>query len=80
MNSNKSYENVETCYICKEKFKNSHVKDKKYRKVRDHFHYAEEHRGAAHSIFNLKYIAPKEIAIVFHNGCQTMIIISSQKS
>ena len=27
------------CYICKEKFENKHLKDKKYRKVRDHCHY-----------------------------------------
>ena len=29
--------------------------DKKYRKARDHYHYSGEHRGAAHSICNLKY-------------------------
>ena len=38
-----------------------HVKNKKYRKVRDHCH-------AAHSIYILKYSVPKEIAVVFHNG------------
>ena len=31
-------------------------------------HYAVEYRGAAHSIYNLKYSIPKEIAIVFRNG------------
>ena len=30
----KSYENAKICYICKEKFKNNYLKDKKYRKVR----------------------------------------------
>ena len=40
----------------------------KHRKVRDHCHYTEENRGAAHSICNLKYSVPKKIHIVFHNG------------
>ena len=26
---------------------------------RDHFHYTEEYRGAAHTICNLKYSVPK---------------------
>ena len=30
-----SYENAKICYICKEKFENKYVKDKKYCKVRD---------------------------------------------
>ena len=34
-----SYENAKICYICKEKFGNIYLKDKKYRKVRDHCHY-----------------------------------------
>ena len=44
------------------------MKDKKYRKVRDHCHYIGEYRGAVHSICNLKYSITKEISIVFHNG------------
>ena len=43
------------------------MKDKKHRKVRGHCHYTGQHRGAVHSICNLKYSAPK-ISIVFHNG------------
>ena len=35
--------------------------------VRDHCHYTGEYRGAAHSICNLKYSAPKKVPIVFHN-------------
>ena len=54
-----SYENANLCYICKEKLENKHLKDKKYRKVRDHCHYAGEYRGAARSICNLKYSVPK---------------------
>ena len=49
-----SYENSKICYICKEKFQTKYLKDKKYRKVRDHCHYTGEYRGAAHSICNLK--------------------------
>ena len=44
------------------------MKDKKYRKVRDHCHYTGEYRSAEHSICKLKYSAPKKIPIVFHNG------------
>ena len=51
-----------------ESYENKYLKDKKYRKVRHHCHYAGEFRGAAHSICNLKYSVPKKIPIVFHNG------------
>ena len=63
-----SYENAKICYICKEKFENKHLKDKKYHKVRDHCHYTGKYRGSGHSICNLKYSVPKKILIVFHNG------------
>ena len=36
-----SYENAKICYICKEKFENKYLKDKKYRIVRD-CHYTGE--------------------------------------
>ena len=49
-----SYENAKICYICKEKFENKYSKDKKYCKVRDHFHYTGEYRVAVHSIVCLK--------------------------
>ena len=56
-----SYENANICYICKKKkILNKYLQDKKYRKVRDHCHYTEEYRGAAHSICNLKYSVPKK--------------------
>ena len=29
--------------LCKEKLENIYVKDKKYRKVRDHWHYTRKH-------------------------------------
>ena len=63
-----SYENTRICYICKEKFENKYLKDKKYRKVADHCHYTEEYRGAAHNICHSKYSVSKRIPIVFHNG------------
>ena len=34
-----SYKNAKICYICKEKFENKNVKDKKYCRVRGHCHY-----------------------------------------
>ena len=43
------------------------MKDKKYRKVRDHCHYTEEYRSASHSICNLKYSIPEKIPIAFYN-------------
>ena len=63
-----SYENIEICYICQEKFENKYLKYKKYYKDRDHCHYTWKYRGAAHSICNLKYSVPKKNSIVFHNG------------
>ena len=63
-----SYENAKTCYICKDNFENKYLKDKKYRKVRDHCYYTGEYRRAAHSICNLKHCEPKKVPTVFHNG------------
>ena len=67
----KSYEKRKVCYICKKESstdKNTKKTFKLYHKVRDHCHYTEKFRGAAHSISNLKYKTPKEIPVVFHNG------------
>ena len=38
------------------------------KKVKDHCHYTENFRGAAHNICNLKYKVPKEIPIITHNA------------
>ena len=62
-----SCENEKLCYICKGKFEEKYAKNKKYRKVRDYFHYTVEYSGGAHSMCNLKYSIPKEVAIIFHN-------------
>ena len=59
---------TKSCLICKEKFENKYVKDKKYSKVRDYCHNTEEYRGAVDSICNLKYSVPKKIPIDFCNG------------
>ena len=48
-------------------FEEEDINDKKYRKVRDHCHYTGKHKGAVHSICNLKYSIPREIPIVFCN-------------
>ena len=60
-----SYQKSKSYYICKEKIENKYVTDKKYRKVRDHSHYAGKYRDAAHSICNLKYCIPKQISYCF---------------
>ena len=45
--------------FCKEKLENKYVKDKKFRKIRDHCHYTGEYKGS--------YNVPKNIPIAFHN-------------
>ena len=69
---NKSYEKQKVCYKCRKGFStdddNEVALNKKYQKVTDHCHYTGKFRGAAHDICNLRYKAPKEIPIVFHNG------------
>ena len=70
-----SPENTNICYICKVnfsifnyigKFENK-LKDK-YPEVRDDCHYAGKYRGAANSIYNLKYRVPERTPVVFYNG------------
>ena len=63
----KKHNKQEVCYICRKEF-NTDDSDKKYHKVKDHFHYTGKYRGAAHDIYNLRYKIPKEIPVVFHNG------------
>ena len=61
-----SYVNAKICYICNKKIENKYLKDKK--KVGVRCHYTEEYKGAAHSIWNLKYSVSKKVPIAFHNG------------
>ena len=42
--------------------------NKKHHKVRDHCHYTGAYRGAAHSICNIKYNAPRKISVIVHNA------------
>ena len=46
------------CYICKNEF-STDDDNKEYRKVRDHYHFAEKYGGVAHNICNLRYKTPK---------------------
>ena len=66
---NKSYGNAKIFYVCKGKFENKYLKDKKIcKKNRDLCHYTGECRAAANSICILKHSVPEKIPIVFHNG------------
>ena len=42
-------------------------KDKKYRKVSDHCHYADKYRDAVPSICNIRFNMSNEIPVVFYN-------------
>ena len=61
-----SCKNQELCHICEKEFCTDN--NKKMRKVRDHCHYTEKYRGAAHSKCNLNNKIVKEIPALFHNG------------
>ena len=60
-------------------FEDEYANNKKYRKVRDRYHYTGDERVAAHSIYNLKYSISKKNAAVFHDGSydEMMIIVRS---
>ena len=47
------YDNATSCWICNKEF--SEDNGKKNYKVRDHCHFMEKFRGAAHNLCNLKY-------------------------
>ena len=64
----KMHNKHKVCYICKKRFITDD-NNKIYHKVRDHCHYTGNYEGAAHDIWNLRYKIPKEIPVVFHNGC-----------
>ena len=55
------------CYICKKRF-STDDSNKKYFKVRDHFHFTEKYRGVARDICNLRYKTLKETRVAFHDG------------
>ena len=66
--TNKKAAGVLSVILAKKNLKINIWKIKKYRRVRDHCHYAGLYIGAAHSICNLKYSVPKNNPIVFHCG------------
>ena len=47
------HENAKISFICKEKFEDKCIKDKKHCKVRDHCHYTREHSAAVHFIHDI---------------------------
>ena len=62
------HEKEKLCYMYRKLF-SANNKNKKYRKVKDHCHYTGKYRGTAHSICNLRCNIPREVLVVFHNGC-----------
>ena len=63
----KLHQDATTCYICGKIFLKMFATDKNYRKVRDHCHFTGKYRGAVHNICNLRFHAPNEIPVDFHN-------------
>ena len=60
----KEFQSDSTCHICEEEFS----RDKKTnRKVRDHYHFTGEFRGAAHNECNLSCRKPLILPVIFHN-------------
>ena len=62
----KDHENATQCWICEQEIRNN----KNNPKVRDHCHFKDKYRGAAHRYCNLKLkVKPGEtkIPVVFHN-------------
>ena len=57
----KLYRQQKVCYIYKKGF-STDDDNKKYQKVRDHFHFTDKYRGAAHDICNLRNKTQKEIS------------------
>ena len=72
-----SYENAKICYVCKGKFENEYLNDKKYQiSNRDHCHYTGEYRGAACSIYNLNIVYLKKFLQFFIMDLTMIIILS----
>ena len=63
----KLYQNAKICYIFSCNFEDKNSKHESYRKVWNYCYYTREHRGAAYSIYNIKYSTSKIVPIVFLN-------------
>ena len=55
----KSFDEAETCHICKKELLSD--------KVRDHCHFTGQYRGAAHNSCNLQCRKPMILPVIFHN-------------
>ena len=65
----KSYRKQTFCHICKKEFSNNGYR-KKYFKLWEQCHYTGKYSGAVHNLkCNLRYKKPKEIPLLFLNGC-----------
>ena len=64
----KLYQNLTMCYICRKKNTQKLDKDNNYCKLTEHCHFTGKYKGAAHSIWNLRFNMPNKIPVVFHNG------------
>ena len=64
----KSHQDAKVCYICRKRILKKLSKSINYQTVRDHCHFTGKHRGAAHSICNLRFNVANEIPAVFHKG------------
>ena len=64
----KSHQEATQYYSCKKILVKMFPKDKNNRKVRDHCHYTDKYRDAAHSICKLIFNVPSEIPVVFYNS------------
>ena len=54
-----SFDKAETCHICKKELLTD--------KVRDHCHFTDQYRGAAHNSCNLQCRKPLILPVIFHN-------------
>ena len=63
----KSHQYAKAYYVCGKRFLKKFAKDKNYQKIRDHCHFAGKYRGAAHSIFHLRFNV-SNLKLVFHKG------------
>ena len=62
----KIYKEAKLCYICGKTTPETFSKDSNYRKVRYHYHFTDNYRGAAHNICKLNFNMPDTILVVFH--------------
>ena len=62
----KDFQSAKVCHICEQDL-NINKETGQILKVRDHFHFTGEYRGAAHFDCNLKCRKPLILPVIFHN-------------